>query len=107
MFHGLRRFSGGSLDADQAQLKRQTGPTPDPDDVSHAAQTLRIHDVLQGFPQASKPEARAGDAEVPALGNAARPSDEGRRRRGAAPLLKLRQICHATLGGVGGSKADP
>ena len=74
----------GSLDdADQAPLKHHPGPTPDPDDVSHI-----------------KPQARPGDAEVPDLGRASRPSGEGRRQQGAAPIAKASRLIakrrHAT-----------
>ena len=46
----VERLFGRKLDdADQAPLKHHPGPTPDPDDVSHTAQTLHIRDVLRGF----------------------------------------------------------
>ena len=40
----------------------------------------------------AKPQARAGDAEVPDLGNASRPSDEGRRHPGAAPIAQASRL---------------
>ena len=85
---GSRGFLEGNLDdADQAPLKHHPGPTPD-NDVSH------IHGLNPAYTRCSarifhrqaKPQARAGDAEVPDLGNASRPSDECRRRTGAAPI---------------------
>ena len=91
---GFRGFLEGSLDdADQAPLKHHPGPTPDPDDVSHIglnpAYTRCFARVSH---RQAKPQARAGDAEVPDLGHASRPSDEGRRRQGAAPIAKASRL---------------
>ena len=62
----------------------------------HARQRCQPHGLnpayTQCFARAShrqaKPQARAGDAEVPDLGSASRPSGEGRRHQGAAPVAK-------------------
>ena len=76
VLHGLRGFLEGSLDdADHAPLK---------------------HPYTRCFARVShrqaKPQARAGDAEVLDLGNASRPSDEGRWRQGAAPIAEASRL---------------
>ena len=91
---GWRGFLEGSLDdADQAPLK-------------HHPQTLTMSATWpkpciyamfrEGFHSQAKPQARAGDAEVPDLGRASRPSGEGRRRQAIAKDSRLPQ------GGVAG-----
>ena len=81
----------GSLDdAAQAPLKHHPGPTVDP---GHMAQDAAYTRCFARVPhRQAKPQARAGDAEVPDVGNASRPSDEGRRHQGAAPIAKASRL---------------